>query len=58
MHANVQPFYAPLTPVWGQFKVKTFFRKKDCVAYHIIQLKCMTLNKPLAFWVGKYMVRH
>ena len=28
MHANVLPFYTPLTPVWGRM-VKTFFLKKD-----------------------------
>ena len=52
MHANVLPFYTPLTPVWGH-KVKTFFFSEESYgAYHIMQLKCLTLCTPLAFWVG------
>ena len=51
MHANVLPFYTPLTPVWGQ-KVKTFCSEEGYGACHIMQLKCLTLCTPLAFWVG------
>ena len=36
MHANVSPFYTPLTPLWEQ-KVKTFFSEKGYGAHHIIQ---------------------
>ena len=52
MHANVLPFYTPLTPVWGQ-KVKTFFFSEEGYgAHHTMQLECLTLCTPLAFWVG------
>ena len=51
MQANVLPFYTPLTPVWGQ-KVKLFFSEEGYGAHHILQLKCLTLCTPLAFWVG------
>ena len=50
MHANVLPFYTPLTPVWGQ-KVKKN-SEEGCFAYHIMQLKCLTLCTPLALWIG------
>ena len=34
-------------------KGKNFhFSEEGCVAYHILQLKCLTLCTPLAFWVG------
>ena len=48
MYANVLPFYTPLTPVWGQ-KVKTYFSEEGDVAYHIMQLKCLTLCTPWPF---------
>ena len=37
IHANVLPFYTPLTLVWGQ-RVKHFFSEEGYVAYHIMQL--------------------
>ena len=49
MHANVLPFYTPLIPVWGQ-KVKN--SEEGCGGHHIMQLNCLTLCTPLAFWVG------
>ena len=30
-----------------------FFSEEGYVAYHIMQLKCLTLCTPLTFWVGK-----
>ena len=42
MHANVLPFYTPLTPAWGQY-VKTFFFSEEVYgAHHIMQLKYLT----------------
>ena len=49
MHANVLPFYTPLTPVWRQKLKKT--SEEDYVAYNNIQLKCLSLCTPLSFWV-------
>ena len=56
MHANVLPFYTPLTPVLGQ-KVRTFCFSEGHGAHHIMQLKCSTLCTPLAFGWGKKVRR-
>ena len=53
MHANVPPFYTPLTPVWGQ-EVKKKNSEEGYGAYHIMQLKGLTLYAPgLLGWVKR-----
>ena len=53
MHANVLPFYTPLTPVWGQ-KVKTFFSEEGYGAHHIMQLNVDIMHTPgLLGWVKR-----
>ena len=39
MHTNVEPYYKPLTPVWGQ-KVKRFFfwRRLRCISHYVIKM--------------------
>ena len=54
IQANVLSVYTPSTPVCVQ-KVKTF--SEGYVAYHILQLKCLTLYNPLIFRLGE-KVRH
>ena len=51
MHANVLPFYTPLTPVWGQkVKIFCFWRRVWCVSHDAI--KCFALYTPLDLgWV-------
>ena len=44
MHANALPFYTPSTHA-------CFFFEEGYVAYHIMQLKRLTLCTPLTFWV-------
>ena len=60
--ANILSFYTPSAPGSGQIK-KKFWRRLCCISNYkeevlnIMQLKCLTLCTPLAFWEGK-KVRH
>ena len=57
MHANVMPFYTPLTPVRGQ-KVKAFFFSEEGYgAHHIMQLNVRHYAHPWPVGLGK-KVRH
>ena len=49
MLANILLLNLPLAPWVGS---KDFFSEEDYVAYHIMQLKCVTLCTSLTFWVG------